>query len=210
MPLFLKKFVLGPLQNNTYLLADEQSRSAVVIDPSFEIDKLLTEINRLDLKLRSIWITHAHFDHIAGVERLSRAFSSSVEIALHPADLPLWKKGGGSDELGFTIETGKEPTIMLDLQNVLKVGENEIQVFYTPGHTPGHVTFYCKSLNAAFCGDLIFFHGIGRTDLPGGDYDQLIQSIRTQILTLPPLTRLLSGHGPETTVTEESNKNPFL
>jgi glyoxylase-like metal-dependent hydrolase (beta-lactamase superfamily II) len=108
------------------------------------------------------------------------------------------------------IDPGPEPSIDLSQGQILRLGKTEFEVRHAPGHTPGHVMFYCESANVLFCGDVIFRTSIGRTDLPRGDHATLIDSIRTQVLTLPDDTRLLNGHGPETTVGFERANNPFL
>jgi hydroxyacylglutathione hydrolase len=130
--------------------------------------------------------------------------------ALHPADLPLWQAQGGAPLFGMHIEPGPRPELSLAHGQRLQVGAYEFEVRQAPGHTPGHVIFYCAAAGVAFCGDVIFLGSIGRTDLPGGSYGQLMNSIETQVLSLPDATRLLSGHGPETTVEYERRSNPFL
>jgi glyoxylase-like metal-dependent hydrolase (beta-lactamase superfamily II) len=131
-------------------------------------------------------------------------------VALHPRDYGLWRVKGGAAMFGIEIEPCPEPTVDLSQFVRLHLGEEEFEVRHAPGHTPGHVVFYCAQESVAFCGDVIFQGSIGRTDLPGGNYDTLIESIHSQILTLPDDTRLLSGHGPETTVGVERVNNPFL
>ncbi len=203
-------FVLGSLENNSYLLVDPQSFEGVVIDPSFDSGKLLEHVRKLGIDLRMVLLTHAHFDHIAGVKECSESESPPLRVALHSADLSLYRQGGGAAQFGIAIEPGPSPQILLQNGQVLHVGNIELIAYHTPGHTRGHVIFYCPAAGAAFCGDLIFAGSVGRTDLPGGDYDQLIASIGSTILALPPETRLYSGHGPETTVAEEIASNPFL
>jgi glyoxylase-like metal-dependent hydrolase (beta-lactamase superfamily II) len=147
---------------------------------------------------------------MAGINVLTRAFTYPIQIGLHAADLDLWKQGGGARFFGMEIEPGPKPTLFFTHAQKLFLGTATLEVRHTPGHTPGHVIFYAAENGIVFCGDLIFNHGIGRSDLPGGDQIELLNSIRTQVLTLPPQTRLLSGHGPETTVGEETVENPFL
>jgi len=201
---------LGPMENNSYLIADTEKGQAAVIDPSFESEIIVEEINRRGWAVSSIWLTHAHFDHIAGVKTLLSALGPKLVVGLHPADLSLWRQGGGGRAFGIKIEPGSDPTLHFEHEQILRLGRHYIEVRHTPGHTPGHVIFYSAAAGAAFCGDLIFYRGVGRTDLPGGEQSTLLQSIYTQILTLPPSTRLLSGHGPETTVQDEARNNPFL
>lgn len=210
MPLEIIPFFLGAIENNTYLVAEPLSGSAAVVDPSFDIQPVADEIRRRGWSLTAIWLTHAHFDHIAGVGDLLHALGSTAPVALHPADLPLYHNGGGARLFGFTLSQLPEPKIFLAHDQHILLGAHSLQVRHTPGHTAGHVIFYSADENAAFCGDLIFYHGIGRTDLPGGNYANLEKSIRSQVYVLPPATRLLSGHGPETTVGEESRHNPFV
>jgi glyoxylase-like metal-dependent hydrolase (beta-lactamase superfamily II) len=205
MGLEIVTFQLGPMQNNTYLIADGESGQAVVIDPSFDSEIILTKAVELGWKLTAIWLTHAHFDHIAGVKTLADAFEPALPVGLHPLDLPMLKQNGGSRLFGMKIDPVPAPAIHFDHGQVLWLGQQQIEVRHTPGHTPGHVVFSAAQSGVVFCGDLIFYHGVGRTDLAGGDYPTLLQSIHTQIFTLPPETRLLSGHGPETTVSEEEN-----
>jgi glyoxylase-like metal-dependent hydrolase (beta-lactamase superfamily II) len=206
----LLTYVLGPLENNTYVLADPASREAAVIDPSFEPEALLGDLKRLGLNLTTVLLTHAHFDHITGIAEIVRSCGSGIRIGLHPSDLFLYREGGSAADFGLPFEIGPEPQILLAAGQVLKIGEVELEVRHTPGHTPGHVVFYCPSAATVFCGDLIFAGSVGRTDLPGGNYAQLIASIRRDILTLPSQTQLLSGHGSPTTVAEEAATNPFL
>jgi glyoxylase-like metal-dependent hydrolase (beta-lactamase superfamily II) len=203
MPLDIVTFELGEMANNTYLVADPQSGQAVVIDPSFESAIILEEAARRAWQITAVWLTHAHFDHIAGVRRLVDAAQPPIPVGLHPGDFPLLRQNGGSRLFGIQIDPVPTPGIHFDHGQVLKIGQQSIEVRHTPGHTPGHVVFYSADSGVVFCGDLVFFHGIGRTDLPGGDYQTLLRSMHTQIFTLPPETRLLSGHGPETTVQEE-------
>ncbi len=200
---------LGPMENNTYLVADPQTGDAVVIDPSFDSQAVLDRAAARGWTLRAVWLTHAHFDHIAGVHTVAGAFQPNLPIGLHPADLPLLRQNGGARLFGLQIEPVPTPTLHFEHGQFLSLGQqtagaSPIEVRHTPGHTPGHVVFYSADTGVVFCGDLIFYHGVGRTDLPGGDYSALLQSIHTQIYTLPPSTRLLSGHGPETTMEEES------
>jgi hydroxyacylglutathione hydrolase len=209
-PLFIKNYVFGPLQNNTYILADSQTNEAIIIDPAMGSDVLVDQLKELNLALKKILISHAHFDHIACAGNISNSLGATVEVGLHPNDLQLWKSGGGSKNMGFYIDPGPLPTLMLEHGQLLHVGKIELEIRHVPGHTPGHVAFYCRDLEVVFCGDLLFYHGVGRTDLPGGNYEQLISSIRNQIFTLPIQTRLLCGHGPETSVAEEIHNNPFL
>lgn len=209
MSLSVVTFTLGPIENNSYLVADEATGEAIIIDPTFESDTIYTEADNRGWHISALWLTHAHFDHIAGVS-LAYRHTTPLPVGLHPADLPLYHQKGGSRQFGFDFEDGPEPSIIFAHGQKLSIGDNSLEVFHTPGHTPGHVVFYSSKAGIAFCGDLIFFHSIGRTDLPGGNQEQLLSSIRSHILTLPETTLLLSGHGIETSVREESHFNPFL
>jgi hydroxyacylglutathione hydrolase len=204
------KYILGPLENNTYLIEDAINKKAIVIDPSAPSRKLMDEINNNGILLEAILLTHAHFDHISGVNWLIKQVNSQPIIALHKNDFQLWRDGGGSREFGFSLDLGDLPNKILDEKEELTFGEIGLSVFHTPGHTPGHVTFYLPEKKAAFCGDLIFYHGVGRTDLSYGDEENLISSITNKIFTLPEETILYPGHGPETTVAEEIANNPFI
>lgn len=203
-------FIQGPVQTNTYLIADPEHRDAIVIDPAWDGESLVRKANEHGWAIRQIWLTHAHFDHTSGASGLVQRLQPGPPIALHPDDLPLLKLGGGAALFGFQIEPCPPPTNTLEHGQILNVGNYYFEVRHAPGHTPGHVVYYCSQVGVVFCGDVIFAGSIGRTDLPGSNYSQLIRSIRAQILGLPGETRLLSGHGPETTVHEERQSNPFL
>ena len=203
-------FTLGPAQTNAYLIADPDTRDAAVIDPSWDGKRILSEAQSRGWRIAHLWYTHAHFDHIGGAAEIADALNPLPLVALHPNDHVLWRAGGGGALFGFKIDPGPEPTIDFVHGQILKLGSAQLEVRFTPGHTTGHCVLYCAEAKVCFCGDLIFAGSVGRTDLPGGDWDTLEQSIREQIYTLPDDTRLLSGHGPETTVGEEKKFNPFV
>jgi hydroxyacylglutathione hydrolase len=208
--MIIHTLTLGPLDNNSYIVADPQTRGAAVIDPSFEPDVILSRLKDENLHLQAVWLTHAHFDHIAGTAGLLAGLSNPPQIGLHPADMPLWREGGGAHMFGYQIDPVPQPTLLLEHGQILKLGTVELEVLHTPGHSPGHVVFYAASSKVVFCGDLIFHRSVGRTDLPGASLTQLSKSIRTQVYTLPGETRLLPGHGPETSVAEERAENPYV
>jgi hydroxyacylglutathione hydrolase len=210
MPLEIVTFTLGPVQTNAYLVADSSNSAAAVIDPAWDGDVILAEARRRDWRIAHLWYTHAHFDHIGGAGAIANALNPLPLVALHPADHTLWRAEGGAPLFGFRIDPGPEPTIDLHQGQTLVLGSIQFEVRETPGHTPGHIVLYCEEARVCFCGDLIFQGNVGRTDLPGGNTRQLIKSIHEQIFTLPDETRLLSGHGPETTVGEEKKYNPFV
>lgn len=210
MTLQIKTYILGPLQNNTYLLADDHSGQAIIIDPSFDSGIILKDLALKKWQLNQVWLTHAHFDHLAGIPSLVKIVGKDLEIYLHPGDSDLYMQKGGADLFGFTIGDLPQNYHALEHNLMIQLGHETLQVRHTPGHTPGHVVFYSNGSGVAFCGDLIFEQGVGRTDLPGSSYPDLMTSINNQILTLPPKTLLLSGHGRETTVEREKQFNPFL
>jgi glyoxylase-like metal-dependent hydrolase (beta-lactamase superfamily II) len=203
-------FTLGSVMTNTYLIADPDTKEAAVIDPADKGRMIVGEAVKRGWRIGHIWLTHAHFDHLAGAGGVADHLNPAPPVALHREDYPLWRMQGGAMLFGLRIDPGPEPTIDFKQGMTLWLGGNTFEVRHAPGHTPGHVLLYCEAEKVAFVGDVIFQGSIGRTDLPGGDYDTLIQSIRQQVLTLPDETRLLSGHGPETTVGEEKENNPFL
>ena len=202
--------VLGPVQTNVYILANTETREAVVIDPAWDGEVILKQVQQNGWRVVSIWLTHAHFDHFGGAGALADGSSPIPQVALHPGDYPLWRAGGGAALFGMHIDPGPEPTIDLSHGMILHLGEITFEVRHSPGHSPGHVIVYCPTEKAAFCGDVIFQGSIGRTDLPGGSYESLMESIRTQVLSLPDETKLFSGHGSVTTVRSEREHNPFL
>jgi hydroxyacylglutathione hydrolase len=208
--LTILSYTLGVVQTNSYLVADASTGEAVVIDPADDGDQIAAQAKQRGWRVGSIWLTHAHFDHLAGAASLADHVDPPPPVALHPDDYPLWRIQGGAPLFGMHIDPGPEPTIDLHHGDILHLGNNIFEVRHTPGHTRGHVVFYCAAAKTLFCGDVIFQGSIGRTDLPGGDYATLIHSIQTEVLTLPDDTRLLSGHGPETTVGSERLTNPFL
>ncbi len=210
MSLKIQSFFLGPLQNRTILLVDESTRKCIIVDPASGVEKVLTLIKSNNYQLDQVLITHAHFDHIAGVANVFHAFPGGVPVHMHPLDFPLWEAGGGAREFGYVVDTNFRLEADLDKKTSIKLGDDLINVRFTPGHTPGHVIFHLPESKVALVGDLIFHLGVGRTDFPGGDGRKLIQSINMQILTLPDETILYPGHGPETTVGFERDNNPFL
>ena len=203
-------FTLGPAQTNSYLVADSETKDAAVIDPSWDGHLILEASQKRGWRIAHLWYTHAHFDHIGGAGAIADALNPLPLVALHPNDHVLWRAGGGGAFFGFDIDPGPEPTIDFYQGQVLRLGSVEFEVRFTPGHTPGHCVLYVPASHVCFCGDVIFAGSVGRTDLPGASWEELEHSIKTQIFTLPDETRLLSGHGPETTVGEEKQSNPFV
>jgi len=210
MTLNVETFVLGPLENNTYLLTDEESRQAAVVDPSIPSRVLLDALRKNSLELKYLLVTHAHFDHIGGVSWLKSHFDSKPQSILHRKDLDLWLSGGGASDMGFEFNPGSQPDLLIEQEQQLLLGKHEFIILHTPGHTPGHVVYYFPSLQIIFCGDLIFHHGVGRTDLRYSNEKDLYHSIRQKILTLPDNVKLYPGHGLATSVGEEKCNNPFL
>jgi glyoxylase-like metal-dependent hydrolase (beta-lactamase superfamily II) len=202
---------LGPAMTNAYVVGDPDSGRAVAIDPAWSGGKIVSSAQERNWTIEAIWLTHAHFDHFGGAAELVQSLGNSIDIALHPDDLPLWKVSGGAPLFGLMdFDKGPEPSLMLEHGQKMHLGEHTFKVLHTPGHTPGHVIFHAPALNIAFCGDLIFQGSVGRTDLPGGNWETLLDSIKTQIFSLPEDTQLFPGHGLPTTVGEERRTNPFL
>jgi glyoxylase-like metal-dependent hydrolase (beta-lactamase superfamily II) len=210
MTLKVDTFVLGPIENNTYLLVDEETNSAAIIDPAIPSRQVLESIRGNNLSLAYILITHAHFDHIGGAKWFKNQFNSEPLIVLYQADLSLWLEGGGARDFGFDFSAGDQPNMILEDEQTIELGNSKANVLFTPGHTSGHVTYHFPESAMAFCGDLIFYHGVGRTDLKYSDQDGLFMSIREKIFTMPDDTILFPGHGPSTTVGEEKLNNPFI
>jgi hydroxyacylglutathione hydrolase len=202
--------VLGPVSTNCYLVADTSSGEAVVIDPAWDGQIILAEAKKRGWKIEGLWYTHAHFDHFGGAAALAGELAPAPMVALHPLDLDLWKNQGGAPFFGMHIDRGPEPSLHLAHRQILQLGGLVFEVRHTPGHTPGHCVFYCAQEKVIFSGDLIFQNSVGRTDLPGGDWETLLESIRTQVFTLPDETGILSGHGEPTRVGEEKKANPFV
>ena len=195
---------------NTYLIADDLTGEAIVIDPADEGERIVSEAEKRGWRIGSIWLTHAHFDHLAGAAGVADACNPAPPVALHADDYSLWRMQGGAAIFGMQIDPGPEPTIDFQHHQTLFLGNNQFKVLHAPGHSRGHVMFYNEADKVLFCGDVIFQGSIGRTDLPGGDFSTLINSIHTQVLTLPDDTRLLTGHGPESTIGEERKHNPYI
>ncbi len=210
----INKQVLGPVVTNTYIVVDPESNQAVVIDPAWDGDKLGEDINKAGWQVQAVWLTHAHFDHFGGLADLLSTLDLENQegfyVGLHPKEMPLWRVKGGAIMFGVSIKSAPKPGHQFQEGEILSVGEYKFEVHHTPGHSPGHVIFHCPGEKVLFSGDVIFNQGIGRTDLLGGSYQTLMESIQKWVVPLPDETRIYSGHGPETTVGEEKDNNPFL
>ena len=210
MPLNIRTFILGPLQNNTYLVTDKESKETVIIDPSIPSKKISSWMEQNGIELKFILITHAHFDHIGGAQWVRSLSEKHIPIALHEKEADIWNGGGGAKNFGFDFDAGETPDFLVEDQQSLWLGESEIKVLLTPGHSPGHVTYAFIDNLVAFCGDVIFLHSVGRTDLENGSQEDLIASIHQKIFKLPDETILYPGHGEPTSVKEEKKNNPFV
>lgn len=196
--------VVGPLQENTYLLVAEDGRG-VIVDPGDEPERILAEVQRVGLKPEAILLTHAHFDHVGAVAPLVETLN--LPVYLHPADLPLYRNATQSAaRWGLVVPAPPEPVEPLVEGQTLDFGLG-LEVLFLPGHAPGHVGFYRPGHLVS--GDVLFRGGIGRYDLPGSDPQALFASLQ-RITRLPPETVVYPGHGPTTTLAEELASNPYL
>ena len=197
----------GRFAENCYLVIDEPSGRCAVIDPGEEVGLIAHKLGAAGAQPVGIWLTHAHVDHVLGVARLKA--ETGAPVYLHPADRPLYDHvPAQAAAFGLEDVPLPEPDRGLAAGERLQVGTLEFRVRHAPGHSPGSVVF--EGAGAAFVGDVLFQGSIGRTDLPGGDFETLIRSIERELLTLPDSTIVYSGHGPETTVGRERRTNPFL
>lgn len=202
----LLTFETGPLQENSYLVVDRDSRRAAIVDPGDEGERLIASIEEAGADLRAIWLTHAHFDHVGAVASIRRHFN--VPAWLHEADVPMFEAGPfQAASYGLPFEADETPAERFHEGQGLNLGELSFTVMHTPGHSPGHVTIHGHGI--ALVGDCLFAGSIGRTDLPFGSAMELGRSL-ARIVALPPETRVLPGHGPATTVAEERRTNPWL
>jgi hydroxyacylglutathione hydrolase len=200
---------LGPLQTNCYLLGCHETKKAAVIDPSWDGRLIVEKAQNEGWQITHILLTHSHFDHVGGLAEVKQLTQAPVYI--HPEAVFMLENAVLAAGL-WQISIPEPPLAdkMLENGQELKVGNLKLRVLFTPGHAPGHVCFYLAEHDVLFDGDVLFQQGIGRTDLPGGDYNLLMQSIHEQVLVLPDETAVLSGHGPATTIGEEKQWNPFL
>jgi hydroxyacylglutathione hydrolase len=211
-PMTVSSFTFNAFSENTYVLHDETGE-CVIIDPGCydkkEQETLRSFISQKGLKVVLLLNTHCHIDHVFGNQFIIDTYQ--VPFLIHPEDLPtLQSVPVYAPAYGFPHYQAADPSGFLKPGEDIRFGHSELQVLFTPGHAPGHVVFYHPESKACLGGDVLFQRSIGRTDLPGGDFDTLIHSIRTQLFTLPDDVRVYPGHGPSTTIGEEKQFNPFL
>jgi hydroxyacylglutathione hydrolase len=205
----VRMFTVGPVAENTYIFRRDGSDRALIVDPGEEAPKLLNAIEQLGVTLDGILLTHTHFDHVGAVAPVAKATGAEVWV-------PEIEKPVLADIMSFVPWAGFGPYESWDAEHTLKGGEKlelagfEIDVIFTPGHSPGHVTYSIADEDAAFSGDVLFQGSVGRTDLPGGDWPTLLDSIRGLVDSLPEETKVFPGHMGLTTLGAERATNPFL
>jgi hydroxyacylglutathione hydrolase len=199
---------VGLIQTNCYIAGCPETKEGAVIDPGGNPERILAEIERQGLSIKYVLNTHAHFDHTDANGAIVRA--TGATLALHPLELPLLKASGGAAQFGLQADPSPLPGLELQDGDELAVGTLRFQVLHTPGHTPGHVCFFEQDEGVLFDGDILFYRSIGRTDLPGGSYPQMMDSIQRVLFALPDETAVYSGHGPATTIGDEKRLNPWL
>jgi hydroxyacylglutathione hydrolase len=204
-----KGLAVGLLEVNCYILGDEETKEAVVIDPGGDEDDILEVLKHHKLQLKYIIDTHGHFDHVDANQPLKDA--TGAQIAIHEADAPALSLPS-QEALFFTGNRVRlsQADILLKEGDVLSFGPYNLKVLHTPGHTPGGISLVMEGHPYVYVGDLLFAGSIGRTDFPGGDFDALINAVRTKIFPLGDNYTVFPGHGPVTTVGQERKYNPFF
>ncbi|MEZ4593182.1 MAG: MBL fold metallo-hydrolase [Chloroflexota bacterium] len=200
---------LGPLQTNCYLVACKETMEAAVIDPSWDGRRIAALASERGYVITHILLTHTHFDHVGGLAELEE--ETNAPIYSHPDALEMLARAPQSAaSFNLTLPAPPAATEMLAEGDVVQVGKLKFEVLFTPGHAPGHLSFYLPEHSVIFDGDVLFQRSIGRTDFPGCDHPTLMRNIREKLLVLPDETAVLSGHGPTTTIGQEKQWNPFL
>ena len=198
-------------QQNCALMWDEATMNGVVVDPGGEVEKIQSAIQQVGMTVKAIWLTHGHIDHAAGAMDLKDALGVEI-IGPHKDDIPLLE-GLEKQAQMFGLEgevKNCSPDRWLEEGETLSIEGHEFEVFHCPGHAPGHVVFYNAQMGFAHVGDVLFAGSIGRTDLPGGNHDTLISSIKDKLMKWPDSVEFLCGHGPASSIGHERANNPFL
>ena len=205
-------FTFNPFEENTYIIANEK-KQCWIVDPGMyddrEVKQLKDYIISKQLQPQGIINTHAHIDHILGVQTLIDEYN--IPFGIHKDEQVVLDRAEATAAMfGFEFKNAPKQTQYISELEPLKLGDDTLKVFLTPGHSPGSISFYYEPGSWVISGDVLFSGSIGRTDLPGGNFDTLISSIRTHLFALPSETKVLSGHGPATEIGEEKKHNPFL
>lgn len=205
--MIFKMLTVGPLGTNCYILGDEKSKEAVVIDPGGDFEDISDQLKKLKLKVKYIILTHGHFDHTGALAQLKK--TTGADILIHSADANMLSPNEKSQP--FFLESGTDPCSAdrtLKEGDKIQFGENALEVMHTPGHTSGGISLFIDKM--IFTGDTLFCGSVGRTDFPGASYKKLMESIKTKIMTKNDDCVIYPGHGPESTIGEEKRNNPFL
>ena len=201
--------VVGPLSVNGFILGCDETREGVVVDPGGDVESIIQAVSRHDLAIRYIINTHGHFDHVGGNRQAVEAFRASLLI--HQADAPMLDRVADVGRMyGIQSENSPPADGFLVEGMEIEFGACRMKVLHTPGHTPGGCCLYLAQENKVITGDTLFADSIGRTDLPGGSHDQLLESIRGKLFTLPDDVSAYPGHGPETSIGHEKRHNPYF
>lgn len=204
--MIIERLAVGPIEANCYIVADEASKEGIVIDPGDDAPVILKRILQLELKIKYIVLTHSHFDHVSATGAIKTA--TGAKLAIHEADAKGLNDSLLSRLAGFVHQKVPPPDVLLKGWEDIALGKLHFTVFHVPGHTPGGIALYGGDV--VFTGDTLFRGSIGRTDLPGGNYDQIIDSINYRLLALDDDIKVYPGHSSETTIGFERQSNPFL
>lgn len=205
--MIIKELAVGMLMANCIILGCEETREAAVIDPGDETERILLSLADSKLKLKYIINTHGHFDHVGGNKEMKEA--TGADILIHFLDAPMLSQlSSDATLLGFSAENSPPPDRTLEDSDTISFGEISLKVIHTPGHSPGGISLYID--NKVFVGDTLFSGSIGRSDLPGGDFNTLISSIKNRLFDLGDDVKVFPGHGPNTTIGREKHSNPFV
>ncbi|ULJ69072.1 MBL fold metallo-hydrolase [Wielerella bovis] len=210
MALQIQIMPVTAFRQNCTLIWDDETQEAVLTDVGGDVDYVLSEIQKRSLKLQAVWLTHGHLDHAGGIPALLERINVPILGAHEDDQFLLDTLPETTASYGFPICPAFTPTRYLHEGDTLTVGNYTFQVLHIPGHTPGHVVFYCATVSLLIAGDVLFYESIGRTDFPRGNHDDLLRNIREKLYILPDDTQVIAGHGRMTTIGHEKMYNPFI
>ena len=204
--MIIKKLVVGPFASNCYIIVSESNKEGMIIDPGAEAEVILSKVKDLGLDIKSIVLTHGHIDHIGALKEVKEA--TGAEVAIHTDDAQALQENSVNTPLGLSYPTPLPADRLLKDGDSMDIGDLHFLVLHTPGHSPGCICLLGEGV--MFSGDTLFNYGIGRADLSGSNYSQLMNSIHTKLMVLPDNITVYPGHGPDTTIGTERRGNPFL